>query len=270
LPNLKINKNLKALIDISFATMIAELKINKNLKIPYYYQLYENIVESIEKNFLSEGDRLFGEIQLCEKYDVSRITVRQALKELEVNGYIVRERGKGTFIRKKIETHSLQKVSSIVDELRNEGIKTSNKILENKIMVPDEKILKILEIGSDSKILFVKRIIYAYGAPLYMTKAYLPYDLTGRINKSVLTGNSFTNIITKVLKIRLTHSKRVLEPAIPDDETAALLNIDNGSNKIVHYLQTFWTLHHSDGPRTIYFEEFFNPANGKFVFEKDY
>ena len=51
--------------------MIAELKINKNLKIPYYYQLYENIVESIEKNMLSEGDRLFGEIQLCEKYGVS-------------------------------------------------------------------------------------------------------------------------------------------------------------------------------------------------------
>jgi GntR family transcriptional regulator len=98
--------------------MITELKINKNLKVPYYYQLYENIVEGIEKNMLSEGDRLYGELQLCEKYGVSRITVRQALKELEVNGYIVRERGKGTFIRKKIETHSLQKVSSIVDELK--------------------------------------------------------------------------------------------------------------------------------------------------------
>ncbi len=250
--------------------MIAELKINKNLKVPYYYQLYENIVESIEKNMLSEGDRLFGEIQLCEKYGVSRITVRQALKELEINGYIARERGKGTFIRKKIETHSLQKVSSIVDELRNEGIKTLNKILENKVMIPDEKILKILELENDAKILFVKRIIFAYGAPLYVTKAYLPYDLTGKIKKSLLTGNSFTNIITKILKIKLTHSKRVLEPAIPDDETATLLNLDGSSKKIVHYLQTFWTVEHSNGPRTMYFEEFFNPANGKFVFEKDY
>jgi GntR family transcriptional regulator len=250
--------------------MIAELKINKNLKVPYYYQLYENIVESIEKNMLSEGDRLFGEMQLCEKYGVSRITVRQALKELEVNGYIARERGKGTFIRKKIETHSLQKVSSIVDELKNEGIKTLNKVLENKVLVPDDKILKILELGDDGKILFVKRLIFAYGAPLYMTKAYLPYDLTGKINKSVLTENSFTNIITKILKIRLIHSKRVLEPEIPDDETAVLLNLEGSSKKIVHYLQTYWTVEHSTGPRIIYFEEFFNPANGKFVFEKDY
>lgn len=250
--------------------MITELKINKNLKVPYYYQLYENIVDSIEKNMLSEGDRLFGEIQLCEKYDVSRITVRQALKELEVNGYIVRERGKGTFIRKKIETYSLQKVSSIVDELRNEGVKTLNKILENKVIIPDEKISKILEPGGDGKILFVKRIIFAYGAPLYMTKAYLPYDLTGNIKKSILAENSFTNIITKILKIKLTHSKRVLEPAIPDDETAVLLNLESCSKKIVHYLQTFWTLETLGGPRTIYFEEFFNPVNGKFVFEKDY
>jgi GntR family transcriptional regulator len=250
--------------------MTTELKINKNSKIPYYYQLYENIVESIEKNMLSEGDRLFGEIQLCEKYGVSRITVRQALKELEVNGYIIRERGKGTFIRKKIETHSLQKVSSIVDELRNEGIKTVNKILENKVIIPDYKILEILKLASDAKILFVKRIIFAYGSPLYMTKAYLPYDLTGKIKKSVLAENSFTNIITKILKIKLIHSKRVLEPAIPDDETSAFLNFGSNSNKIVHYLQTFWTVDHSSGPRTIYFEEFFNPANGKFVFEKDY
>jgi len=250
--------------------MLAELKINKNLKVPYYYQLYENIVESIEKNLLSEGDRLFGEIQLCKKYGVSRITVRQALKELEVNGYIVRERGKGTFIRKKIETHSLQKVSSIVDELRNEGIKTLNKILENKVMIPDEKISKILGLESDAKILFVKRIIFAYGDPLYITKAYLPYYLTGNIKKSILTENSFTNIITKILKIKLTHSKRVLEPAVPDDEIAVLLNLEAVAKRIVHYLQTFWTVEHSSGPGTIYFEEFFNPANGKFVFEKDY
>jgi GntR family transcriptional regulator len=250
--------------------MIAELKINKNLKIPYYYQLYENIVESIEKNMLSEGDRLFGEIQLCEKYGVSRITVRQALKELEVNGYIVREQGKGTFIRKKIETHSLQKVSSIVDELKSEGIKTVNKILENKVIIPDEKISKILGLEAGKRVLFVKRIIFAYGAPLYMTKAYLPYDLTGNIKKSILTENSFTNIITKILKIKLIHSKRVLEPAIPDDITAGLLNLESGSNKIVHFLRTFWTVEHSSGLRTIYFEEFFNPVNGKFVFEKDY
>jgi GntR family transcriptional regulator len=250
--------------------MIADLKINKNLKVPYYYQLFENIVESIEKNMLSEGDRLFSEIQLCEKYGVSRITVRQALKELEVNGYIIRERGKGTFIRKKIETHSLQKVSSIVDELKREGVKTLNKILENKVITPDEKISKILDLGDNGKVLFVKRIIFAYGAPLYMTKAYLPYDLTGNIKKSILTENSFTNIITKLLKIKLTHSKRVLEPSIPDDDTAGILNLEDSSKKIVHYLQTFWTVEHSSGPRTIYFEEFFNPANGKFVFEKDY
>ncbi len=250
--------------------MLAELKINKNLKVPYYYQLYESIVDNIEKNILLAGDRLYSEMELCEKYGVSRITVRQALKELEVNGYIIRERGKGTFIRKKIETHSLQKVSSIVDELKSEGIKTINKILENKVIIPDEKISKILEIDKDEKILFVKRVIFAYGAPLYMTKAYLPLDLTGRIKNFILTENSFTNIITGILNMRLIHSKRVLEPAIPDVETAGLLNLESSPKKIVHYLQTFWTIEHASGLRTIYFEEFFNPANGKFVFEKDY
>ncbi|MBM3713180.1 MAG: GntR family transcriptional regulator [Actinobacteria bacterium] len=77
------------------------IKINKNLKIPYYHQLYENIAKSIENNQFAEGEKLAGEFELCENYGVSRITVRQALKELELTGYIVRERGRGTFIRKK-------------------------------------------------------------------------------------------------------------------------------------------------------------------------
>ena len=98
--------------------MIEASKINRNLKVPYYYQLYESIIENIENNILVEGDKLAAEMELCEQYGVSRITVRQALKELELNGFIVRERGRGTFVRRKIETHSLQKVSSIVDELR--------------------------------------------------------------------------------------------------------------------------------------------------------
>ncbi len=60
------------------------MKINRQLKVPYYYQLYESIVENIENNKLVEGDKLAGEMELCESYGVSRITVRQALKELEL------------------------------------------------------------------------------------------------------------------------------------------------------------------------------------------
>ncbi|OQA22646.1 MAG: HTH-type transcriptional repressor YvoA [Actinobacteria bacterium ADurb.Bin346] len=250
--------------------MIEASKINRNLKVPYYYQLYESIIENIENNILVEGDKLAAEMELCEQYGVSRITVRQALKELELNGFIVRERGRGTFVRRKIETHSLQKVSSIVDELRREGIKTENKILVNKAVIPEERVKKILNLNSGEQILFVKRLIFAYGGPLYITKAYLPYRITGKISTRVLRENSFTNIITDIPALKLIHSKRILEPAVPDAEILELLCLRGSAKKVIHYLQTIWTARYAQETVTLYFEEYFNPTKGKFVFEKNY
>lgn len=246
------------------------IKINKNLKVPFYYQLYESIVRDIENNQFAEGDKLASELKLCEDYGISRITVRQALKELELNGYIVRERGRGTFIRKKIETHSLQKVSSIVDELKNEGIKTKNKIITLGAISPVERIRKMLEMESEEKIFFVERLVFAYGAPLYITKAYFPLLLTGLIKRKDLVENSFTRVVTELLNLKLIHIKRILEADVPDKEICELLEIKKSDKNVVNYVQTFWTVSHYSGYRIIYFEEYFNSAKGKFVFEKDY
>ncbi|MBN1298240.1 MAG: GntR family transcriptional regulator [Actinobacteria bacterium] len=251
-------------------TMISEMKINRNLKIPYYHQLYEKLLENIERNVFPEGYRLAGEMELCQTYGVSRITVRQALKELEINGYIVRERGRGTFIKRQIETHSLQKVSSIIDELKSEGVKTVNKILLNEIKFPDEKTVAALKISNREKILFVKRLVFAYGSPLYLTKAYMPLDMTGFIESSVLCFNSFTKIVTELLGLKLIHSRRVLEADIPDEEVSGLLGLSESAKKVINYLQTYWTVVYKNNERLIYFEEFFNPAKGRFIFERDY
>ncbi len=250
--------------------MTLNLKIDKNLKIPYYFQLYSNLSQQIENNTFQDGEQLPNEMSLCKKYGVSRITVRQALRELELNGYILRERGRGTFVRKKIETHSLQKVSSIIDELKSEGIKTNKKILENTVKRPDERIRNILELSDDETVFFVKRLVYSFGSPLYITKAYFPFDLTGRISKKVLMDSSFTRIINEHSNLKLIHSKRVLEPDIPDEEIMKLLEIKPDEKKMVHYLQTYWTVIYNSGSRFIYFEEYFNSSKGKFVFEKDY
>lgn len=65
-------------------------KIDKSSRIPLYYQLMDIIMEMIDKGNLEEDDQLPSERELCESYDVSRSTVRQAIQELEKEGYIYR------------------------------------------------------------------------------------------------------------------------------------------------------------------------------------
>ena len=74
--------------------------IDKNLKTPLYLQLVNILVEKIEKN-MEEHEQILSEREICDIYDVSRTTVRQALDQLEKEGYIYKVHGKGTFLSPK-------------------------------------------------------------------------------------------------------------------------------------------------------------------------
>lgn len=62
--------------------------IDKRSRIPLYYQLMDIIIDMIEEGNLHENDQLPSERELCETYHISRSTVRQAIQELEKEGYI--------------------------------------------------------------------------------------------------------------------------------------------------------------------------------------
>jgi GntR family transcriptional regulator len=111
--------------------------------LPYYYQVYDYLLNKIKDGKVKEGYQLPNEILLCDMFHVSRTTIREAFRELESNGYITRGRGQGTFISKPaVESSALQKVSSIADDLKEKGIKTEKKILDVKIIDSDEKLQK--------------------------------------------------------------------------------------------------------------------------------
>lgn len=82
--------------------------IDKESKIPLYIQLMNIIIYKIE-HFMHEDDQLDSEREICQKYDVSRTTVRQALDELEKKKYIYKVQGKGNFIAPKIVAQDLIK-----------------------------------------------------------------------------------------------------------------------------------------------------------------
>ncbi len=248
--------------------MLQDFKIDKISKLPYYYQVYEYLLGRIAKNELKEGIRLPSEMFLCKAFNVSRTTIRGALKELEIKGYITRGRGLGTFVSKNfVETHALQKVSSILDELKEKGIKTRSKILCQKIFKTSKVMIKKLEINEDIKVLFVKRLMMIDDEPFYITKAYFPNDVFNKIDEKYLEDLSLTILVSEVFKIDIIKKKRILEPDIPDNDTVKILEIKDSDKKVISRLETFWTFRQHGKARLIYFEEFFKVSKSKFIFE---
>src|SRR5690349_228 len=83
---------------LSCHPMWTRRRIDRGSPVPYYHQLKQILLEAITRQQLGPGDRVPGDNELIRAFDVSRTVVRQALTELEFEGYIERHKGRGTFV----------------------------------------------------------------------------------------------------------------------------------------------------------------------------
>ncbi|MCD4669299.1 MAG: GntR family transcriptional regulator, partial [Actinomycetia bacterium] len=96
--------------------MIIEIK--KEIPIPYYYQIEKILEESIENGEFRVNEFLPSERELSAKFNVSKITTRKALSNLEFKGLIKKVKGKGSIVsNKKIEGRILNKLIGTFKDL---------------------------------------------------------------------------------------------------------------------------------------------------------
>ena len=121
--------------------------INFDSHIPYYLQLMDILKEKVQNKDWLPGDQIPGEQDLCELYGISRTVVRQALRELELEGVINRRKGKGTFIaRPKINEGLVQKLTGFYQDMIERGLNPVTKVLHQRVVPATEKIAEYLNI----------------------------------------------------------------------------------------------------------------------------
>ena len=97
--------------------------------VPLYYQLAGILREHIVSGKYHAGDRLPTEEALSKDYDVSRITIRQALGDLEKEGFIKREAGRGTFVADRRRFSNTFRMEGSLEDLISMGLSTTVKVL---------------------------------------------------------------------------------------------------------------------------------------------
>jgi len=127
-------------------------KIYKNRHLPLYYQLKKIVIKMIESRELKENDQLPTESELCKRFDISRATTRQALKELASEDYIYMLQGKGTFVSPIKFQQNLLKFYSFTEEMKKIGKNPISLVLEFKIIKPNKKIAQILKVNQNNKV----------------------------------------------------------------------------------------------------------------------
>jgi GntR family transcriptional regulator len=96
---------------------------------PLHRQLFLVLHDEIERGALAAGQPLPTELELCEQFGVSRITVRRALTDLADQGYITRRQGVGSFVRDRPSRTEKAHTRSYMDELRQVHFETDAEVL---------------------------------------------------------------------------------------------------------------------------------------------
>jgi len=146
----------------------ADALTSKNAK---YALITANLREQLRH--LPSGTRLPSERELAEQYAVSRMTLRQALDELTVEGWLERVRGSGTFTRRPTVAMG-PSLTSFTEDMRARGVEPSSRLLGFTRTVADPAVKEALQLDRDEEVVWMERLRLADDEPICLEVAQFP------------------------------------------------------------------------------------------------
>jgi len=186
--------------------------VDESNPIPKYLQISAWLRELIQTGRYKTGEKLPSEIELSKMCGVNRNTLRQAITELTSAGLLRKEKGTGTFVRTPSPAglkHKLERISSFRDMLGQSGIKARTKVIGKRIETADEHVARCLFLGTNKKVLVIRRIRAGNGTPFIYEESYLPADMFDGIFNLDLTASMY-DIISEHFGIVLARSQQTI------------------------------------------------------------
>jgi DNA-binding GntR family transcriptional regulator len=197
---------------------------------PIYQQVKSWIKHQVDNNIWPEHYKLTNEIALSEELEVSRGTVRKAVSELIVEGYLIRIHGKGTFVASKnLEQPLADRLIGISEDLIEKGIPFETKVLEQSIVIPNDQISSMLSLQPGGKAFFLKRLRLTANTPFVLLHNYVAYERCKGIEKFDFTEYRLFQVLEEEYHLGLDWGRRTFQAQAANPATAELLEIDECS-----------------------------------------
>lgn len=165
--------------------------------IPLYAQLAGIIKNAITSGAVKVGDLLPSEAELCERFEISRNTVRQAIGSLEEAGFVVRKRGKGTFVADP-STRRKGVQYSFTTEISSMGKHPSSTLVSFEVTEPPAKIKRLMSLEDGVQVYCFTRVRNVDGEPLILETSYYPQHIYPNLTREMLETHSFYSLLYHV------------------------------------------------------------------------
>ena len=205
--------------------------LDTNSAVPLFEQLKLALRERLDNGVLPPGARLPSEAELCEKYNVSRITVRRAVDDLVEDGYLERHQGKGTFVAAKrtpISVMSLSRRTSEGFQLRYQERKRS--IIISKKEYPANRFeQEWLHLTPQDNVLVLTRQMQLDGEPWMIDRATYSAKRFPGFFERIEDNTSTYALIEKDYGVIMNRAHREISLTYATNEQAKLLACSAGT-----------------------------------------
>ncbi|PWU70018.1 GntR family transcriptional regulator [Gracilibacillus dipsosauri] len=224
------------------------------------------LLTRIKRGQYQKGEKIPTELELCKDFDVSRTTVRAALNQLTLEGYLERVQGKGTFVAdKKIHQTLSQTVKRYIDQMEVQG-KTAEIILIDLSVVPaTSSIQETLGIPLNDPVQKIERIRKANGIPTQYEISYIPWKVAPGVTKKQAE-TSLYRALKYDFQVSIAKTTEHMEMALSDESISYYLDSEMGLP--CFYIET--VAEDREGNKIEYSQSYFRGDKTNFVIERFY
>lgn len=208
---------------------------------PLYIRIAKQVEMQIDNAIYTPGTKIPAEQELIKTYNVSRITVRQAINLLETKGIVKRRQGMGTFVIKPVITQTIDDIVQIYPSMIIQGITPGYEILDYNLINPQPEIRRYFGLSKNEQVLNFKRRISINNAILSLCDVFIPENIANNWTKEeasvkpsfcLLQKNASINLGNTQIKIRASLAKKEIAQWLKVSKNSPVLELKRLRNSI--------------------------------------
>lgn len=192
-----------------------------------YHQITLHLQKLIQDGVLAPGDQLPSERLLAESAGVSRMTVRQAVRAMIMEGYCERVRGRGIYVRKRPVIVDPHRFEGFTANMRREGRVAETRSLSSRLAIPPAVVSEKLEVPANEQAVELVRLRVINGVPAVLETEWFPASrFAGLVDEDM--SKSLYGILERGFGVKLASTTDVIHAYLPTPSECELLHIPAG------------------------------------------
>ncbi|ABC29855.1 Transcriptional regulator [Hahella chejuensis KCTC 2396] len=160
----------------------------------HYRYLQQHFSYLIRQQALLPGEKLPSERDIGERFNLTRMTVRQGLQTLEAEGLIYRQNRRGWFVSPPAVVYNPARRQSFIEYVSSQGFEPSTDLIGVTVNPADARMAELMKVDKGARLLFLQRRRSIDGRPVLIEHIYINTALLPGIEKEDMS-QSLTHLL---------------------------------------------------------------------------